>query len=70
MPVYGVLTDWVTIAGQADVPSGLEVVLLASFTVGPVPVLSAVNAVSAVPGPLVQLLVEEALVREPVAVAS
>lgn len=65
-----VLTNFIAGARDAVAVLALEKVLLAALAVGSVPVASAVEAVAAVACPGVQLLVEEAPVRESVAVAS
>lgn len=64
------LTDLVAFARRAvRVALPLVVVLPTPLAVRPVPVARAVQTVSTVPGPVVQVLVEEAPVRESVAVA-
>lgn len=64
------LTSRITVAWQADVSRTLEEVLLAPLAVGSVSVFCAILAATSVASPLVQVLVELALVRESIAVAS
>ena len=62
-------TCWVAVARHADVlRARLVVVVLASFAVGAGRVVPALNAVTAVAGAAVQLLVEVTAVRATVAV--
>lgn len=56
------LTNRVTVARETDVTPSLEEVLLAPFTVSPVPVLRTVDTMAAVSSPFVQLLVEVTLI--------